>query len=334
MLPRKPPRVGQVGFVYAPPYRVQGVSVAGEQTMVQIPELDLAFDIGLCPRIALASSFVALSHGHMDHVGGLPYYFSQRVFQGMGTGTCVCDRRIEEPLRVMLDSWNDLERQRTPYELVPLEPGEQVKIKNNVFLRAIETSHAGPSMGYVAIERRSKLKDEFRDQPQDRLRELKQRGVEITRTLEIPLVAYTGDTELCPGLFSEAFCRAPIVISECTFFDADHRGRAKVGKHLHVEDYDALLRAWEAETVVLVHVSRRSNLSQARARLAERFPDQPENRLRLLMDHRTNARIYEEQERAAREASGRDGENDAAEDDAAAREPAAADVSRSARNDG
>ena len=84
MLPKMPPRTGQVGFVYVHPFRIQGVSVAGEQTMIQVPELDVAFDIGMCPRIALASPYVALSHAHMDHIGGLPYYFSQRMCQRRG----------------------------------------------------------------------------------------------------------------------------------------------------------------------------------------------------------------------------------------------------------
>jgi hypothetical protein len=51
---------------------------------VQVPELDVCFDIGLCPRIALTSPYVAISHCHMDHVAGLPYYFSQRMFQKIG----------------------------------------------------------------------------------------------------------------------------------------------------------------------------------------------------------------------------------------------------------
>ena len=72
MLPKMPPRSGQVGFLFVPPFRVQGISVAGEQTVIQIPELDVCFDMGECPRSALPAKFVAISHGHMDHIGGAP----------------------------------------------------------------------------------------------------------------------------------------------------------------------------------------------------------------------------------------------------------------------
>ena len=32
---------------------------------------------------------------------------------------------------------------------------------------------------------------------------------------------------------------AETLITECTFFDADHRTKAKAGKHLHVEQFAA-----------------------------------------------------------------------------------------------
>src|SRR5262249_18035229 len=151
----------------------------------------------------------------------------------------------------MMRSWIDLELQRTPHEIVALEPEAELEIKNNVFLRAIETSHTAPSLAFAIIERRSKLKDEYRDLPQDRLRQLKLEGTPITRSIDIPLVAYTGDTEPGPFLFRDEFATAKIVISECTFFESDHRSRARIGKHLHVNDLAALLRVWKAEHVVL-----------------------------------------------------------------------------------
>ena len=296
MLPKQPPKSGQVGFLFVPPYRVQGVSVAGEQTVVQVPELDVCFDIGMCPRIALSSSYVALSHGHMDHVGGLPYYFSQRMFQRMGIGKCVCHQSLAGPLNAMMRSWVDLEGQQTPYEIIPLEHEQEIEVKNNIMLRAIEVSHAAGSMAYGLIERRSKLIDEFRDLPQERLRELKNSGTQITRTMQIPLVAYTGDTEFGPYLFRDEFSNARIVICECTFFEREHESRAKVGKHLHVSDLAKLLAVWKAEAVILIHLSRRTNMNTARELLVEAVGEEEAMRLHFLMDHRLNRQRYERQE--------------------------------------
>src|SRR5262249_6057583 len=73
MIPKPPPREGSLGFLYLPPFRIQGTSIAGEATCIQVPELDVCFDMGACPRAVLSSRVVAVSHGHMDHIGSLAY---------------------------------------------------------------------------------------------------------------------------------------------------------------------------------------------------------------------------------------------------------------------
>lgn len=303
MLPKPPPREGSLGFLYLPPYRVQGVSVAGEVTCIQVPELDVCFDMGSCPRAMLASKFVAVSHGHMDHVGGLAYYASQRRFQGMGTGTIVCDERIAGDIRAMMEGFHRLERQQTPYELVTLEAEQELEVKNTVFLRGFHTEHTAPSMGYVLYERRSKLKDEFAGLPQEKLRELKDRGTEITRFLEIPLVAYIGDTLPGPWLVRDDVLRAKVVVSECTFFEPEHKGRAKIGMHLHIDDIAEWMRVLRCEHLVLNHISRRTNIGYARQRLEEVLDASDLSRVHLLMDHRTNRTRYEDQLREAERAA-------------------------------
>ena len=320
MLPSPPAREGQLGFLYLPPYRVQGISVAGEQTVIQIPELDVAFDIGTCTRAVLSVPTIALSHAHMDHLGGLPYWFSQRYFQKIGgethmpdkadggkpkppVGRCVCHPELEQALRGMMRAWEPLERQRTPFDIVALEPERDIELKNNILMRAVATRHTVPSLGFAVLERRSKLREEFRDMPQEKLRELRGRGVEITRQMEIPLVAYTGDTAPGEFLVRDEFADAKIMIAECTFFEPDHNDRARTGMHLHIDDIVRMLPVWKAEAIVLVHVSRRTTIHYARERI-EKLAGEHAGRIHLLMDHRTNRARYEAQLSAAEAAAG------------------------------
>lgn len=49
-------------------YQIEGISIAGHETCVIIPSLNLAFDIGKCPQRAISQQFLFISHGHMDHI--------------------------------------------------------------------------------------------------------------------------------------------------------------------------------------------------------------------------------------------------------------------------
>ena len=299
MIPSPPPRPPQTGFLYVHPLRIQGYSIAGEETAVQVPELGVCFDIGRCPRLALTSPFVALSHGHMDHVAGLGYYFSQRHFQGMEVGRVICHRHLEEPIHGLMKAWTELEGQRTPYRVLPLAPDEELEIKNHIHLRGFATAHTVPSLGFVVLERRSKLRTDLVGLPQERLLELKKNGETITRVLEVPLVCYTGDTCMGEHFDRPDVLAAKILITECTFLESGHRHRASVGKHLHLDDILELLERSQAETVILTHLSRRTHIAAARAQLDESVPSRHRDRVLLLMDSKSNRFRYEQQEQEA-----------------------------------
>lgn len=49
-------------------YSIGGLSIAGHETCVILPSLNLAFDIGKCPQRAVSQQFLFISHGHMDHI--------------------------------------------------------------------------------------------------------------------------------------------------------------------------------------------------------------------------------------------------------------------------
>ncbi len=56
---------------------VIGYSVAGEETVIAVPQLDVCFDMGKAPDQVIPINHILLTHGHMDHSAGFAYYLSQ-----------------------------------------------------------------------------------------------------------------------------------------------------------------------------------------------------------------------------------------------------------------
>lgn len=265
-------------------FHVVGYSVAGEETVVQVPELNVCFDIGRCPFFALTSDFVCLTHSHMDHIAGLGYYLSQRNFQGMMAGTILLPREIDRPVDALLRAWRDVERQGTPYQLVPMQPGQMYEVRRDFGIRAWASHHGGASLAYALVSIREKLKPELAGVPGPELVEMKKRGVEIQYRVEVPLVAFVGDTTAGPVFDQPDIANAQVLITECTFFDPAHRNKAKVGKHLHLEQLADLLPRLNNQHIVIGHVTRRTGIRRARHLLRKKVGDEAMSRILFLMD--------------------------------------------------
>jgi len=248
---------------------IAGYSVAGEESVVLVPELDVAFDIGRCPSEALPINNVFLSHGHTDHTVGLLYYFAQRDFQGMAPGRAIVPSHMVDPLKRIMTTWGRVDGKVPPHEIVGIDPGEDFEIRRDLIARSFPTKHSQGSMGFSIIDIRRKLKEKYLGLEGPEIVELKNKGVEITEITEVPLVCYIGDT--VAGDFSTLDCArdARVLIIECTFFEDEHRPRAREGRHIHIDQFGDVMKNMNNELVVITHLTRRTPLALARQKLAE-----------------------------------------------------------------
>lgn len=263
---------------------IQGFSVAGEETVVIVPTLDVCFDIGKAPEASLSANHVLLSHGHMDHAAGIAYYCSQRDFREMAPGTVLLPARLAPVLEKLLACWREFDGAHPPANIIPMEPGREYEVRRNLFAFAFATNHNAGSLGYTIIERRQKLKSEYLDLPGPEIARLRQGGEQVTYTVNMPLVTYLGDT--MGGDFEQLACvrHSKILIAECTFFDQDHHDRARAGRHYHFDDLSRLLPQMHNEHIILTHLSRRTELVQARKMVDQALPEDLAKRVHFLMD--------------------------------------------------
>ncbi len=245
-------------------FSLAGYSVAGEESLIIAPELDVTFDIGKCPREALKINHVLLSHGHMDHVAGLPYYFAQRDFQGIEGGTAIVPADLVAPLEDLMAAMGRVEGHVAPHKIVGMRPGEDYEIRRGLVARTFPVKHLVTSLGYCVIDVRQKLKEEFAGLSGPEIVEIKKKGVEITNRVEYPLAAYLGDTGKMNYSSLSYVANAKALLIECTFFDPEHIRRARAGKHVHVVDLPEMPEGMNNEHIIIIHVTRRPNMAAAR----------------------------------------------------------------------
>lgn len=259
-------------------------SLAGEESVVAVPELNVAFDFGRAPREIVTIDHICLTHGHMDHAAGIGYYFSQRHFLGNAPGCAIMPAALVPAVKNLLRAWAEVEGHPSPAQLVGLLPNQHHSIRRDLIVRGFEVEHAGPCLGFAVIEVRHKLKPEYAGLSGPELVALKCRGLSIQDRVEIPRVTYCGDTAPGPFLDRDDVRNAEILIIECTFLDDDHVHRAKAGNHFHVRDLPAALRGINSPHIVLAHLTRRTPLKQAKAVLRQTLGDDLWPRITLLMD--------------------------------------------------
>jgi ribonuclease Z len=252
---------------------VEGYSRAAVQSYWRIPELKLGFDLGAQPWDFMGTPSWFLSHTHLDHVAALPVYVARRRMMKMEPPTIYLPEPMVDDVKRLLLIMQRLDRGRQMCELIGVKPGQEIELSREHVVSVFETTHTIPSVGYLVWERRNKLKEEYHGLPGEQIRDLRLSGVQVTREVRTPMLAYTGDTspaglDAFPPVFD-----AKILITEMSFIRAKHR-RDKIHKfgHMHLDDFLERAERFQNELIVCAHFSTRYNASEVRRLVENRLP--------------------------------------------------------------
>ncbi|KAL0355597.1 UNVERIFIED_CONTAM: tRNase Z TRZ1 [Sesamum radiatum] len=244
-------------------YSIDGLSIAGHETCVILPGLNLAFDIGKCPQRAVSQQFLFISHGHMDHIGGLPMYVATRGLYRMAPPTIFVPKVIKENVEKIFEAHRAMDQSELNHTLVGLDVGEEFDLRKDLIVRAFKTYHVIPSQGYIIYSVRHKLKQEYVGLPGPELKSLRLSGVKITDTYTSPEVAFTGDTmsDFIIDPENVDVLKAKLLILEstyvedtCTVEDARDYG------HTHLSEIINYADKFENKAILLIHFSARYQL--------------------------------------------------------------------------
>jgi ribonuclease Z len=267
---------------------VEGVSVGGVETVIDLPEWKLAFDIGRCPDALVARPTLLFTHAHMDHMGGVAWHAATRALQRQAPPTYVVPRENTEALGELFAAWRRLDRSDLPHRIVPIAPGEAYELSPTLVARPFRAFHRVPCQGYALWSRRKRLKPELRGLAQEEIRRLHEdEGVAVSEAVEVPELAFSGDTLVELIEREEVVRKARVLVLEVTFVDdrvSVEECRAK--GHVHLYELAERAELLENEAVLLTHFSARYAPAEIVAALDRHLPPRLRERVTPLLPAR------------------------------------------------
>jgi len=252
---------------------LEGFSVGLYSTWVRYRPFRLVFDCGegLASRLGngvFAIRTVLLSHGHLDHLSGLPSLVNIRNnAMGDPLAPLTVVYPTGDPFVACLRDYLARSNPTLSYDLTwqAADAGSRLELDAQRSIEAFAVDHAKGqlTLGYRVVEHRRRLRPELAGLAPAAIRELARAGGReaVSAPYEHPLLVYGGDG-LPPA--REWLAGADLAVLDGTFLDPADRGRPT---HATVDEVCAAATEAGVGHLVVMHISGRYRLPEARRAL-------------------------------------------------------------------